>query len=89
MAMGFRSRHADERTGEGEEYILNPLADRVYNVVEDAKIISWRTACFARLGFSAFASSALAVCKEVDREEATRLLGAGATHGQVAAILLP
>ena len=79
----------DLTLGLGEEYTVNPHAVRTYDAVHDVKIVSWRTRVFARLGFSSFASTALATSRDVDRQDVEDLLRAGATHLQVAAILLP
>jgi hypothetical protein len=74
---------------EGEEYELRRPGDaRLYDTEVDAKIIAWRAECFVRLGFTPLAARALAMRRDVDREQVERLLKLGATRRQVRTLVL-
>jgi hypothetical protein len=75
---------------DGEEYELRPPGDPVYNVDEpkEAQIVGWRTECFERLGFGPTAAVALAVRRDVDRENVKRLVVEGCSVGLIMEIVL-
>lgn len=76
--------------GEGDEYELRPPGDLTYEL-DDPKqreIVAWRVACFERLGFGPTAASAMAVRRDIDREQVERMVARGARLHHVVAIVL-
>lgn len=74
--------------GQGEEYVRNPDAQRLYDVENDATIIGWRADCFGKLGIEPMHANALAVRRDIDRTEVERLAQAGCPSSTISAILL-
>lgn len=76
------------KLGDGEEYELGQVSERVYDPHHDAKIVDWRVVCFLRLGFNNLQATTLAMRRDVDRSEVERLRGRGCAPGSVLAIVL-
>lgn len=74
--------------GEGEEYELRQTDTPVFDVVADSKIVGWRTERLEGVGFTQLTATALAVRRDIDLHSACRMVERGATHEQVARILL-
>ena len=84
-------RHKSPQLGEGDEYDLVPDdGEPVYNLQEreGRKIVSWRLACFERLGFGPTAAVALAMRRDIDRHDVEVLLAKGARLDEIVAIFL-
>lgn len=83
------SSEPDVATGNAEEWyeLRAPAEERVYDAHHDAKLIDWRMLCFLRAGLEHLHASALAIRRDVDREEVERLLNGGATPAQVLEIV--
>lgn len=76
--------------GEGEEYDLRRPDELTYDL-QDAtqrKIVSWRLSCFERLGFGPTAAVALAIRRDVDREDVESMVGSGCPLDVVIGIVL-
>lgn len=76
------------RLGEGDDYSARSRTARLYDLKHDAEIVSWRNDCFRAAGFDHPDSMALAIRRDIERPEVERLLERGASHLQVALILL-
>lgn len=74
--------------GEGEEYVLGTVSERLFDPEHDAKIIDWRTLAFMKLGFTEFNAVALAVRRDIDREHVERLVREGCSVGLIKEIVL-
>lgn len=71
-----------------EEYELRGDAPLLYDYDLDGKIVGWRLKMFFDLGFDVVNATALALRRDVDRQQVSDLLAAGATPQQVTGILL-
>lgn len=78
------------RPGDGDEYELRPPGAPVYNVDEpkEAAIVGWRSECFERMGFGQTAALALAMRRDVDREQVKGLVHEGCAVGLIMEIVL-
>ena len=74
--------------GEGEEYELRAPGERLYMMATDMRVIGWRVECFEARGFEHLDALALALRRDIGREEVDRLRDEGATPKQVMDILL-
>jgi hypothetical protein len=73
---------------DGEEYTLTPPDTRLYDIVHDHKIVTWRELCFIKKGLELVHARALALRRDIDREEVERLVDEGAPSARIAEILL-
>ena len=76
--------------GDGEEYTLAPPGDPIYNVNDpkEAEIVGWRAECLEKLGFTQTAAVALGIRRDIDIHDVTRMVRAGCSPTQAAAIVL-
>lgn len=82
-----RPGEPDHEIGKGDEYELTSPDARCYGE-GDGKLVAWRVLCFLDLGFDELGATALAIRKDVDRDEVQRLVRAGAAPSQVEEIVL-
>lgn len=77
------------KPGEGEEYELRAPDDApLYDAEKDRPLIDWRVGCFEALGFPVAFAIALALRRDVDREQVAGLIRRGATPMQALEIVL-
>lgn len=81
------ARPPRDESGQGEEFELSGQSQR-YDLKHDADIISWRYDCFRLRDFDHLDALALAVRRDVARPDVEALLDRGASHVEVALILL-
>jgi hypothetical protein len=76
-------------SGDGEEYDLRPADVRLYNLdlSRDSTVVAWRLECLEAAGIATLDATVMALRRDVDVHEATRLAKAGATSAQVRDIL--
>jgi len=87
--MAWRVTDSDREMGLGETYEMRPPAlERLYVMAVDMKVIGWRVECFEGRGFDHADALALALRRDVDREEVERLLDRGAKHAEVLDLVL-
>lgn len=80
----------DRMLGTGDEYELRVCDEPLYNVhePEGQACANWRAKCFLDAGAELGAAMTLAVRRDIDAHQVTRMLEAGATSTQVCDILL-
>lgn len=79
--------HAQHANG-SEEYELRTVDVLLYDPEADKKIVDWRATCFIGYGLDELHANALALRRDIDREDVRRLTEEGASSEQVSLILL-